>query len=167
MKNKNARVLKTIALTGVLTALYCVLAALMKVPFIGNIMLDLGYIALACACVALGPLGAFVGAVGCGLESLLFSAYGLSYSWMAANLIIGLGCGIVFRKTKKLWIRIVAIWVFCAIGVLITKTAMECALYNIPLLVKLPKNAIAFAVDAATMTIGLLITRKIKFLKNK
>ena len=35
-------------ITGIalLTALYCVLSAMMKIPFIGAISLDLGYIAL-------------------------------------------------------------------------------------------------------------------------
>ena len=90
--------LTTKQITGIaiLTALYCVLSAMMKIPFIGAISLDLGYIALAVGCLMFGSWGAFIGAVGCGVESILFSPYGFSISWFVANLIVGLGCGYIF-----------------------------------------------------------------------
>ena len=43
-----------------------------------------------------------------------------------------------------------------AIGMLVVKTAIECPLYGIPLAVKLPKNAVAFGVDAAVMILGIV-----------
>ena len=158
MSKPNVKQITGIAL---LTALYCVLSAMMKIPFIGAISLDLGYIALTLGCAIFGPWGAFIGAVGCGLESILFSPYGFSISWFVANLIIGLGCGYVFKKTQVNWKRIVAILGFVAIGMLGAKTGIECYLYHIPFAVKIVKNLVAFGVDAATMIIGLGITNKV------
>ena len=155
--------LKTKQITGIaiLTALYCVLSAMMKIPFIGSISLDLGYVALALGCILFGPWAAFIGAVGCALESILFTAYGFSISWFVANLIIGLGCGIVFKKTENVWMRIAAIIIFVAIGMLGAKTAIECYLYHIPLAVKIVKNLVAFGVDSLVMIIGLGISTRI------
>jgi uncharacterized membrane protein len=146
----------------ILMALYCVLSSMMKFPLIGAISLDLGYIALAIGCLKFHEWGAIIGAVGCGLESILFSPYGFSISWFIANFIIGLGCGFVFKKTKVTWKRIVAIIGFVALGVLITKTAIECYLYNIPLNVKIVKNLVAFGIDSVTMIIGLMLSKYIK-----
>ena len=155
--------LKTRQIAGIaiLTALYCVLSAMMKIPFIGAISLDLGYIALTLGCALFGPWAAFIGAVGCGLESILFSPYGFSISWFIANFIIGLGCGITFKKTENIWIRIVAIIVFVAIGMLGAKTGIECYLYHIPFAIKIVKNAVAFGIDTITMLIGLGITQRV------
>ena len=153
---------KKITLVGVLTALYVALSLSLKINLIGNIQIDLGYIALAVACGLIGGWAGFVGAVGCGLESLLFSAYGFSISWFVTNLIIGLGCGFVFSKTKNAVVRIIAVVVFTAIGVLGVKTGIECYLYHIPLAVKIVKNAVAFGVDTIAMIIGTLIVPRIK-----
>ena len=152
---------KQIAGIAILTALYCVLSAMMKIPFIGAISLDLGYIALTLGCALFGPWAAFIGAVGCGLESILFSPYGFSISWFVANLIIGLGCGITFKKTQNVWIRIAAIIGFVAIGMLGAKTAIECYLYHIPFAVKIVKNLVAFGVDSAVMIAGLGLTNRL------
>ena len=149
---KNTKKLCAIA---ILTAMYVVLSAFLKIPFIGNIMLDLGYLAFVVALCEFGVWGAFVGAVGCALESLLFSAYGFSISWFVANLIIGIGCGFIFCRCQRFWVRAIAVVVFGAVGLLGAKTAIACYLYSIPLLVKLPKNATAFAVDAVVMLLGL------------
>lgn len=160
MKNN----IKKICMLAVLTALYVVLSAFLKIPFIGNIQLDLGYIAFAVALYMFGMYGIFVGVIGCSLESLLFSAYGFSISWAIANLLIGLIVGIVFHalrggffNKKEQFLRIGSIIVGCVVGLLIAKTAIECYLYDIPLLVKIPKNAVACAVDAVVMIIGIYL----------
>lgn len=155
--------LTTKKITGIaiLTALYCVLSALMKIPIIGAISLDLGYIALAVGCSMFGPWAAFIGAVGCGIESILFSPYGFSISWFCANLIIGLGCGYVFKKTNVTWKRVLAIIIFVGIAMLGVKTIIECNLYGIPFAVKIVKNAVAFSLDTATMLIGLFISKRV------
>ena len=157
----NKTTVKTISGVAILTALYCVLSALMKIPFIGAISLDLGYIVLTIGCMKYGMWGAFIGAVGCAIESLLFSPYGFSISWFVGNFIIGLGCGYIFKKTDITWKHIIAIIIFVAIGILITKTIIECNLYNIPFEVKIVKNVVAFAIDTITMIIGVFTAKRL------
>ena len=79
---------KKIITLAILTALYVALSAMMKIPFIGNISLDLGYIVFAVAIMLFGYSGVLVGVLGCSIESLLFSAYGFSISWATGNLIV-------------------------------------------------------------------------------
>ena len=145
----------------ILTALYIVLSAFMKIPLIGNIQLDLGYLAFAVAICLYGPWGAVVGVVGCALESILFSAYGFSISWAAANAVIGLGCGFTFLRIKNIWLRCGLVFIFGVIGLLCVKTGIECRLYHIPLVVKLPKNAVATIADVAVMFGGLFLHKLI------
>ena len=147
---------KKIAILGMLTALYVVMSAFFKFTLFSNIMVDLGYIAFAFALCMFGPWGTIVGVLGCALESILFSAYGFSISWCAANLVIGLVCGFTFGHIKPIWLKAAVIIVAVAFGMLVVKTAIECPLYGIPLAVKLPKNAVAFGADTITMLFGLL-----------
>lgn len=147
---------KKLCYLAVLTALYVVLSAFLKFPLIGNIQIDLGYIAFAVALCMFGAQGAFVGVIGCALESILFSAYGFSLSWVVANAIIGIGCGLMYGKSEKLLWRAVITIIFVALGMIVVKTAIECYLYSIPLAVKIPKNAIAFVADATTMICELI-----------
>lgn len=147
---------KKICQIAALTALYVVLSAFLKINIIGNIQIDLGYIAFAVALCEFGVSGAIVGIAGCAIESILFSAYGFSISWVAANAVIGIGCGLWFGLFKRHVIpRIVSVVLFSAIGLLGLKTVIECYLYSIPFAVKIPKNAVAFAVDAAVMIVGI------------
>lgn len=153
---------KKICYLAMLTALYVVLSAFLKINLIGNIQIDLGYIAFAVALCMFGVSGTVVGVIGCSLESILFSAYGFSLSWAVANLIIGLGCGIVFKDCESFLVRVSAILFFCMLGLLWGKTVIECAMYQIPLAVKIPKNFVAFAVDAISMIIGTTIYTRIR-----
>lgn len=157
----NKPTVRKISGIAILTSLYVVLSAMMKIPFIGAISLDLGYIALTVGCAMFGMWGAFIGAVGCGIESILFSPYGFSIGWFVANLIIGLGCGFVFKHTEKTWKRIIAIIFFVALGILVAKTGIECFLYNIPFEVKIIKSTVAFAIDTITMIIGLAVVKRV------
>ena len=149
-----------------LTALYVVLSAFLKFTLFSNIMVDLGYIAFAVALCMFGMWGTVVGVLGCALESILFSAYGFSISWCMANLVIGLMLGANYPTIKHAWVKYVLTVVAVAVGMLLVKTGIECAMYGIPLAVKLPKNLVAFGVDAVTMILGLgfyqLIKNKIK-----
>lgn len=153
---------KRICYLAVLTALYVVLSAFLKFNLIGNIQVDLGYIAFAFALCEFGIYGIFVGAIGCALESILFSAYGFSISWAVANTIIGIGCGYFFTMSKKVWVRSAITIVFVALGVLCAKTVIECSLYSIPYPVKIPKNAVAFAVDSVAMIMGVILHNTMK-----
>lgn len=141
-----------------LTALYVALSALMKIPFIGNISLDLGYIAFVVALMSFKYAGIAVGVLGCALESLLFSAYGFSISWAVGNLVVGLFFAWFISKSDYNQFRYMfGALVACVLGILLVKTGIECRLYNIPTAVKVPKNLVACLVDTITMCIGILI----------
>jgi uncharacterized membrane protein len=147
---------KKICYIAALTALYVVLSAFLKLPVgVGHIQIDLGYIAFAVALCEFGLSGAIVGVAGCALESMLFTSYGFSISWAVANTIIGIGCGLTFRKARSFWSRAAFIVLFTMVGMVGAKTAIECALYNIPLLAKLPKSVSAFFVDSVALIAGL------------
>ena len=146
-----------IATLGMLTALYVVLSAFLKFTLFGNIMVDLGYIAFAFALCMYGMWGTVVGVIGCTIESLLFSAYGFSISWFAANLVIGLICGANFLNTRKKWSKYIITVIAVAVGMLMVKTPIECVLYHIPFEVKIVKNLVAFGADSITMIIGLFL----------
>jgi len=146
---------KKIVTLGMLTALYVVFSAFLKFTLFSNIMVDLGYIVFTVALCMFGLWGTVVGVVGCALESILFSAYGFSISWCMANLAIGLICGDVLLRNKFAFAKAFVIVISVAVGMLVVKTAIECYLYAIPLVVKIPKNAVAFAADTVTMLFGL------------
>ena len=174
MGNSRKNLIKKIALIGILTALYVVMSLTLKIPIgIGNIQLDMGYVALTVACFTVGPWAAFVGGVGAAIESILFSAYGISYGWIAMNIAIGLILGFIFKisprlteQYKDMGMNILLIILAVLIGVTI-KTAIECSLYSIPLAVKLPKSLIAFMIDTVVMVIGLFVVGPVKKLINR
>ena len=151
-----------IAIVGVLTALYVVMSAFLKIPIVGHIVIDLGYIVFAIALEEFGVYGAFVGAVGCAIESMLFDGYGFSVSWFVGNLIIGIGCGLCFVKLSRMWQKIISVVIFVFLGMFCAKTVIDCAMYSIPLVAKIPKSATAFCLDSTGMIIGLLLWRSIK-----
>lgn len=147
---------KKICYLAVLTALYVVMSAFLKFYVgVGHIQVDLGYIAFTVALCEFGVAGAAVGVIGCALESMLFTSYGFSISWVVANAVIGIGCGLIFDKIDKFWIRALAIVMYTAIGMLLMKTSIECYLYSIPFAVKFPKSVAAFVVDSVVMITGL------------
>ena len=148
---------KKMCLISVLTALYVVLGAFLKINLIGNISLDLGYLAFAVALCECGIYGAFVGVAGCSLESILFSAYGFSIGWTAGNAVIGIICGLYFMREKRAVYRAIVTVIAVALGILCVKTGVECALYQIPLAVKIPKSFTAFVLDSAVMIAGVVL----------
>jgi hypothetical protein len=155
---------KNIVTFGVLIALYVALSFCMKFTVIGNIQIDLGYVVFAVACCIFGAWGFVVGAFGCMIESILFSAYGFSISWFIANVIIGILCGttyMAFKEKHFVW-RMFFTLIAVLLGVGVFKTGIECYLYNIPLAVKLPKNIVATIIDTIAMWIGLWIYPMIK-----
>lgn len=149
---------KKIITLAILTALYVALSAMMKIPFIGNISLDLGYIVFAVAIMLFGYSGVLVGVLGCSIESLLFSAYGFSVSWAVGNLIVGLFLAWFISKSDYNKFRYMfGALVACVLGILLVKTGIECRLYNIPTAIKVPKNLVACLVDTITMWLGIWI----------
>jgi uncharacterized membrane protein len=153
-----------ICFTGVMLALAVVLSVFCQIRLFGDIRLDLSYMVIVVMCYAYGALVGGMFATGVALfNSAFFSSYGVSVSWMAANVIIGMITGLVLHyiKVKKTWLKIVidlsAIIVSCAIGLLFTKTIIECNLYNIPFEVKIIKNLVAFGSDTALMIVGYFV----------
>lgn len=147
-----------IAITAVGVALYVVLSATIRIPLVGHISVDLGFISLAVYAYYFGSVSAcIVGGIGCTLSSLLFSGW-FPLGWLLGNAFIGLVCGKAFKKEKNVWNIFVSV-LSVVIGIIGIKTAVECYLYNIPLAVKIPKNSIAALTDSIVMAIGVIVAR--------
>ena len=149
-----------IAMLGIGMALYVVLGFTIKIPLIAHIQTDLGYIAFGCFLYLIGWQACIVGVVGCLLESLIFSGW-IPIGWMVGQLAIGIICGITYKKFDNILVHIVITVIAVFIGVAIIKTGIECVLYGIPLMVKFPKNLIAFAADVIPMIAGYLIAKRL------
>ena len=138
---------------------------LIKIPVVGHISLDLGYIVLAVYCYICGGLsGAIVGCCGSFLVSLIATGW-VAVGWPLGNFLIGALCGMVYNRTKGMDKSIpisLVITVFAVfIGVGVIKTVVECALYSLPLAVKFAKNFVAFSMDAIVMCAGYLFARRL------
>ena len=157
---------KKIAYIGMFTALYVVLSATMRIPAIGNISMDLGYIVFAIACMMFGYSGIVVGVVGCGIESLLFSAYGISVSWMIGNLIVGaIFCFVLGFFKHDCIMAACGAFIGCFFGIMCAKTGIECVLYHIPFEIKIINNIVAGIMDAIVMFAGIGIYQHPAFRK--
>ena len=168
--------IKKICFTGVMLALATVLSTFCQIRLFGDIRLDMSYMIITVMCYAYGALvGCFFAGGVALLNSMFFSAYGVSISWISANLIIGLIVGLVLHyiKMKKTWTKITidvaSIVLSCAVGLLLVKTVIECNLYQIPFEIKIIKNAVAFGSDTTLMLVGYftLIPLYRKFIEKK
>lgn len=119
MTGKNKDRVKPLCLTALGIALYVALSMMVKIPVVGHISLDLGYIVLGVYCWLFGSAaGAIVGAVGCSMVSLLASGW-FPPGWCLANLLIGATCGYAWNMRvadlkADWWDYLVAIFsVFC------------------------------------------------------
>lgn len=164
---------RQITVTAVLTALYFILSALLKIPVVGNITLDLGYIVLAVSAVCLGAVpAAFVGSLGVLLESALMSRRGISLGWILMNAIAGYTCGLVLHKAadgdrKTFWLKVVVSVTVSMLAGVVVKTFIDCALYGIALAVKIPSSVTAWILDslvmlAVGMPLSLTLKKRIK-----
>lgn len=160
---------KKMATVAMLTALYFVLSALLKIPVVGNITLDLGYIALAVSAVSLGAVPAMlVGGIGVFLESALMSQRGVSPGWILMNVIVGYSCGLVLHKAADgkrttFWIKAVAVVVVSMLVGVAVKTVIDCALYDVALLAKIPSSLTAWILDSLVMlVIGIPLSLALK-----
>lgn len=160
---------KKLALIAMLIALYFVLSAMLKIPIAGHITLDLGYIALMVAAVYLGAGPAMaVGGIGAFLESALMSQRGVSLGWIAMNVIAGGLVGWVLYKIpaqehKRLVISaLIVVPVAMLLGAAV-KMFLDCAIYDLPILLKIPTTAAAWISDSAVMlAIGLPLSIALK-----
>lgn len=153
---------RTICVTALGIALYVALSMTAKIPVIGHSSLDLGYIVFAVYCYYFGSIvGMAVGSIGCLFVSLLTTGW-IPLGWIAGNMIIGLIVGRVEENSGLSTIkRIIAVSFAVFIGIFCVKTAIECALYSIPLAVKAPKSALVSVMDAVVMSIGTWLAPKI------
>lgn len=166
---KNMKKTKLMATTGMLTALYFVLSALLKIPVAGNIKLDLGYIALAVGAVYLGAIPAtIIGAGGVLIESLLMSQRGVSPGWILMNAIVGFACGLVLHKavngpSKQFWLKAVAVVILSMLAGVAVKTVIDCLMYGLLPAAKIPTALVACALDSFVMLLlGIPISLGLK-----
>ncbi len=154
--------IKRISLCGIGIALYVALSMTVKIPLAGHAGLDLGYIVFAVYCYYFGSVpGMIVGGVGCMFVSLLTSGW-FPPGWIIGNMIIGFIVGMVGKESKVSMPKRICIVFFAVfLGIFCAKTAIECALYSIPLAVKVPKSLVVFLTDAVVMGIGTWIAPKI------
>lgn len=149
---------KTICYSALAAALYFVASCSLKIPLFGHITVDCGYIILMMFCVISPKIGiipaVICGAIGCALESTLMSPLGFSIGWFVMNIIVAFGVAWICKQSdNNVWACTIAILCCVFVGVM-AKTGIECALYSIPVAVKMPKSLIVFAVDSFMMIIG-------------
>lgn len=152
-----------ITFLGMGIALYAVLSLVMNIPLLAgtHLQTDLGYIAFAVFLMLFGWQGAIVGIAGCFIESLITSGW-VPYGWLLGQAFIGILCGIIYTKVKPKWVHFLVTVVAVFIGIAVIKTGVECAMFSIPLIIKFPKNCVAFVADLIPMLVGLGISYRLK-----
>lgn len=152
-----------ICVTALGVALYVCLSMLIKIPVVGNISPDLGFIVLAIYCYIYGSLsGAIVGSCGCFLVSLLATGWP-AIGWPIGNFLTGIICGYVYNKTKGKKYDLIICFITTAIsvfiGVVIIKTVVESLIYSMPMAPKFAKNLVAFWMDMVVMCFGYVFAK--------
>ena len=152
-----------IALNGIGIALFVVLTMCLQVPVFENYYLCLGYVVMMVYCYRFGPAsGAITGSLGVILYCVLTSGLRGMPGWTLGNLLIGIICGITFRKIKDVkspWMRrillVATILIATAAGILGIKSITESMLYAQPMAVRIAKNSYAFVADIIIMIISI------------
>lgn len=158
---------KTMCSLALGVALYVVVSAIMKIPIVGHIQTDLGYIVFGAYLVVFGWQATIIGVVGCLIESLLFSGW-IPVGWMIGQTFIGIICGFWYKYSNdkfpkhKMMTRVIITIVAVFLGIAFIKTLIECYLYSIPFEVKFVKNYIAFIADSIPMIFGMCMGEKLK-----
>ena len=160
---------KQIAMIAMMIAVYFVLSAMLKIPIAGHITLDLGYIALMVGVVWFGPVPAMIiGGMGAFLESALMSQRGVSPGWIVMNVIVGgLSGWVLYRipaeEKKRLIISAVIVVPVSVLLGAAAKMFIDCAMYDLPVLLKIPTTVAAWLSDSIVMlVIGLPLSAALK-----
>lgn len=95
-----ANKLKKICYLAMGIAMYVVFSMAVKIPLIGHIQTDLGYMVYGAFLSCFGIPGVVVGVVGCFVESLIFSGW-VPIGWMIGQLFVGLICGTLYKIIQK------------------------------------------------------------------
>ena len=152
---------KKITYLGMGIALYVVLSMTVKIPLINQIKTDFGYLAFGAFVNLFGVEGTIVGVLGCIIaNSFVGSAF--PPGWVLGQIFIGVFCGLLLKKTDKMWLKSVITVVAVFIGIGVIKTVVEVWLFQIPFEVKVIRNLVAFVADAIPMVIGVIISDKMK-----
>jgi uncharacterized membrane protein len=158
---KTTTTTKKVTLVGIGIALYVVISMLLNIPLVGHMRLDCGYIVYSVYLALFGWLGIPVGVIGCFIKGYVSDGW-IPFTWMIGQIIIGVICTIVFKKTtKKLW-RIVAIVGSVFLGIAIVSSGLSAIMFNLPIGVKIAKGCVGALADSIAMIIGLYITDLIK-----
>lgn len=150
---------KSIALIAMGIALYAVLSMTVKIPLVGHIAVDLGYIVLGVYCYCFGWLpGTIVGGAGAAIISTLTGWF--APGWMLGNALIGFICGKFYTANMKRNVVLTIVAVF--LGIAGVKTVVDCALYQTPFALKLYRDCIASISDSLFMIVGLFLAPRFK-----
>lgn len=156
--------LKMLCITAMGIALYVALSVTIKIPIVGHIALDLGYIVLGVYCYLFGgAAGAVVGGAGCVFVSLLTSGW-FPPGWLLGNLFIGAVCGKGYvREDNRRAHRMNYCLTYAAVfvGIAVIKPVVECILYQLPLWAKVSTSSIGAIMDALVMFVGLAIAPRL------
>ena len=156
-----------IALDGIGIALFVILSMCLRVPVFENYYLCLGYVAMAVWCYSVGTLdGTFVGIAGVIIYCLLINGLRGMPGWALGNIVIGLVIGVVFRRTRQLDNRFIAmiidlISVVIAVGagIIVIKSLTEYFLYAQPFIIRVGKNIYGFVSDVVVLLASIPICR--------
>lgn len=157
---------KMICLMAMGIALYVVLGMSVKIPLIGHIQTDLGYVAFGAFLSLYGVPAVAVGVIGCLFESLIVSGW-VPVGWMLGQAFIAIALGTFLKKSNGLNRKNLFICIFLTvfsmfIGIGVIKTIVECNLYGIPFEVKFIKNLIATVADIVPMIAGILLADRLR-----
>lgn len=165
----NVKRVRTVAVIAMMIALYFVLSAMLKIPIAGHITLDLGYIALMVGAVYFGAVPAMIiGGMGAFLESALMSQRGVSPGWIVMNVIAGGLIGWVLhridgKERKKLILSAVIVVPAAVFLGAVAKMFIDCAMYDLPVALKIPTTAVAWISDSVVMlAFGLPLSMALK-----
>lgn len=150
---------KTVCIFGVAIALWVVISSFLHIPIgIGNLWIDAGYVVYGLMLALYGVPAALIGVLGVFLENVLFTGW-ISYSWMAGQVIIGIACGLAFKKCKHKWIAIIVAIAATWLGIGLVKTLIEIALGYGVFAVKIVTNSLAAGLDVIPLIVGYGIAK--------
>ena len=153
-----------IALLSIGIALYTVLSAVVIIPIVNQIKLDLGYIVFGLYLNTFGMIATIVGVLGCILGNMLKGG-SIPIAWAIGQAFIGLSLGYLLPKTEKLYLKIIYCLISAFIGIGVIKTIIEVLIYQWPIWLKFTSNFAAYVADVIPLIIGVILNKKIKITK--
>ena len=148
---------KKISFIGIGIALYVVLSFIANIPLVGHMRLDCGYIVYSVYLVLFGYMGIPVGVIGCFIKGYISDGW-IPFTWMIGQIIIGVICSYVFRKSVSKIVRIIAIFISVFLGIAIVSSGMSALMFHLPLGLKILKGCVGALADSIAMIIGLYVT---------